>query len=254
MTTLPKNTCSVDNCDRPPKAHEMCDMHYKQWWRANRTPKPCAVDGCKRPHMARGYCDHHYNRLRRYGDPLGVSPSNKPAVDLPGETWRPIPGWPEYLVSDHGRVKRAVTDSKNHYVAGRLVRPRLSSDGYPRVTLSRDGKMRGISAHVLVALAFISPQPVGHQVNHKNGIKTDNRPENLEWVTAQENVRHRFRVLKQQPLRGMQHGMAKLTRAEVIEMRAKRAAGATLVELAEAYGVSAPHVHSIVERKLWKHI
>ena len=62
----------------------------------------------------------------------------------------------------------------------------LQKDGYPTVKL--DGKLYKI--HVLVALAFI-PNPNNYQeVNHKNKNKTDNRVENLEWVTSQENLAH----------------------------------------------------------------
>lgn len=102
------------------------------------------------------------------------------------EEWRDIPGYESlYQVSNHGRVKgpRGV------------LRPFLSRDGYliNTASLSRGRVRTGV--HRLVALAFI-PNPEGKpQINHINGIKTDNRPENLEWVTCSENNLHRRRVL-----------------------------------------------------------
>lgn len=254
MPTLHRKTCAVEGCERPVKANAMCDLHYKRSWLANRQAyRSCDVSGCAKPHMARGYCASHYYRWRRYGDPLVGAPSNQPAVDLPGETWRPVPDWPEYAVSNHGRVKRSVMDSKGQYAAGRLLKQRLSSDGYPRVRLYHDGAFRSLAVHQIVAWAFLPPPPPGCQVNHRNGVKVDNCPANLEWVTAQENVLHRYRVLGHRPVRGEKHGAAKLTRTAVLEMRARYAAGATVNDLASDYGTSAQNVRDIIARRRWAH-
>ena len=66
----------------------------------------------------------------------------------------------------------------------------VDNHGYPIVGVCANGKQRTVYVHRLTALAF-HPNPLGlPQVNHKNGIKTDNRPENLEWVTAAQNLKH----------------------------------------------------------------
>jgi len=67
--------------------------------------------------------------------------------------------------------------------------------GYPRIGLSNNAKRKYFIVHRLVAIHFI-PNPENKKcVNHKNGIKTDNRVENLEWCTHSENEKHSFDIL-----------------------------------------------------------
>lgn len=104
------------------------------------------------------------------------------------EQWRDIPGYEgAYQVSDLGRVR----NRKRR----RLLRPNSKKTKYLQVTLSKNNVPKFCSIHRLVAIAFL-PNPLGlPQVNHKNGIKWDNRLENLEWISASENQKHRYDVL-----------------------------------------------------------
>lgn len=98
-----------------------------------------------------------------------------------GEIWKDIPGFPDYKVSNLGRVisYRGKT--------AKLLRASKSWYGYEQVSLSNGEKKRTMVVHRLVALAFI-PNPEGKPcVDHINTIKTDNRPENLRWVSHKEN-------------------------------------------------------------------
>lgn len=101
-----------------------------------------------------------------------------------------IKGFPEYYVTDSGEVySRNLYNNPN----GRIKRLKktLEQTGYYTVNL----KGRIISVHRLVAEAFISNSEKKPCVNHINGIKTDNRVENLEWCSYAENNLHAYRVL-----------------------------------------------------------
>jgi hypothetical protein len=103
------------------------------------------------------------------------------------ETWRPVIGFERtHEVSNTGRVRRVGSSEELH--------PWTSGYGYPKVALRVDGQKTEREVHILVAEAFIAPRPSGLVANHKNGVKTDNRPENLEWVTRAENNAHALRT------------------------------------------------------------
>ena len=93
------------------------------------------------------------------------------------ETWKSVTGT-DYLVSDMGRVKRG----------NRILSSRLCRLGYVRCNILVPVR-RIRTVHSLVAEAFIGPRPVGKEVHHLNGDKTDNRPENLGYVTHAENIK-----------------------------------------------------------------
>ncbi len=96
---------------------------------------------------------------------------------------RPIPGFPDYEVSDTGRVW-------SHYGSGRWLKPCINRGGYLKVVLYENDKLFSKIVHRLVAIAWI-PNPHNlPQVNHRDGNKTNNHARNLEWVTSKENVGH----------------------------------------------------------------
>jgi len=112
------------------------------------------------------------------------------------EIWTDIPGYKGYQASTEGRIKslpKSWVCGKGHTIShnGKLLKP-LNHKDY--LTVKIDNKHKRI--HILVAKTFI-PNPLNlPEVNHKNGIKTDNRKMNLEWNTHLQNIRHCIEVLR----------------------------------------------------------
>jgi hypothetical protein len=109
--------------------------------------------------------------------------------------WKPCPGYESsHEVSSTGEVRSIDRDVQSCYGCtvrrkGKTIKQDVSSR-YPRVQLMRRGRKELV--HRLVALAFV-PNPMNKpQINHINGVKTDNRARNLEWSTCAENIQHAF--------------------------------------------------------------
>lgn len=105
----------------------------------------------------------------------------------------------EIIVSDNGNI---FTTSKNRIRSngrkdnrkGKKLKPATDKDGYLKITLSNNYKRKSYCVHRLVARAYLKDYDEKLQVNHKNGIKTDNRVENLEMVSLQQNIKHSIKT------------------------------------------------------------
>lgn len=99
------------------------------------------------------------------------------------EIWRDIKDYEGlYQVSNFGRIRSFITN--------RILKQGNISCGYLAVVLCKNGKKKMYSVHRLVASTFIPNPENKPQVNHKNENKQDNRVENLEWMTAKDNINH----------------------------------------------------------------
>lgn len=116
------------------------------------------------------------------------------------EIWKDIPNYEGlYQVSNLGKVKSLPRKTCNQYQKGILMKPIKTRFGYLKVELYKNTKAKWFPIHRLVAMTFLNEFDNNLQVNHKNGIKTDNTIDNLEMVTASENQFHSYRVLKNVP-------------------------------------------------------
>lgn len=104
------------------------------------------------------------------------------------EIWHLVVGNENYAVSSHGNIIR--WRPRRHTVPLRPVRQYKTENGYHRVYLSMNGKNLPARVHALVCEAFIGPRPAGYEINHKDGDKSNNHLENLEYCTSRENTRH----------------------------------------------------------------
>ena len=111
--------------------------------------------------------------------------------------WKEIKGYEGYYeVSQTGIVRSVAREiscsSCSRTFKAKIIKPRINNWGYEQVSLSKDGVTRSKLVHKLVAVAFIPSLPNRLFVNHKNGIKTCNDFNNLEWVNHAENIQHAY--------------------------------------------------------------
>lgn len=170
------------------------------------------------------------------------------------ETWKYIDGFEGmYEVSNCGRIK--TLKKKEH----KIVRLIPDNKGYYRYSLYKNGKNYTVKIHRLVAQHFIPNPDNKPQVNHINGIKIDNRVENLEWMTNEENMHHsKINNLRKGKMPSCEkHKNAKLTNKDVEYIRqnykknCRQFGGDALAKL---YGVHISTIIDVVNRKTYSSI
>jgi hypothetical protein len=173
------------------------------------------------------------------------------------EIWKDIKGYKgKYQVSSIGRVKslqRISTFNNSKGLKKEIIIKTWNDEGYIRVKLSNNSVEKTYRVHRLVANEFLENPFNKSQVNHKNGIKTDNSVENLEWVTNSENSIHAFKNnLRKSPL-GSNHGNSKLNEQKVLEIR-KIGRSKSLKEISDIYCVDKSLISLILLNKAWKQV
>lgn len=185
---------------------------------------------------------------------------------LDQEEWRNIPGFAGYQASSFGRVKslkRRIWNSRGFFFQKReriLKTPNPDKNGYLSYCLrigasASQPRKRSFLAHRLVALAFI-PNPENKPfINHKNGVKANCRPDNLEWCTKPENGQHAVMMGLHTPLRGEANGHSRLTTEQVLLIRSKyQSRSGNIPSLAREFNIGRTTVGYIINRKLWAHV
>lgn len=168
------------------------------------------------------------------------------------EVWKDIESHKSlYEVSSFGNIS-SLNYNKTKKRKNRPVQ--IHTNEYSLIRLSKKGITTNHFVHRLVAQAFIPNPENKPQVNHKNGIRNDNRLDNLEWVTAKENTSHGMKRGTIGPL-GELHQNSKVTEKEVLEIRSKYIYGEYgYMRLGKEYGVSHSTIKDIVLNRRWTHI
>jgi hypothetical protein len=169
--------------------------------------------------------------------------------------WKTIDIAPAYEVSSAGQVRRRLPSKTGGLNVGDELKQSRHLFGYPTVTLiSPNGKRLSVSLHVTVCTAFHGPKPTPqHQVGHLNGVPTDNRAENLKWVTPAENASHRYAhgTIKW----GEESPVAKLTREQALEIReARLCRRKDYIAYAEKFGVNPQTIARLSRGETWRNL
>ena len=152
---------------------------------------------------------------------------------------------PLYGASRFGKIFRL---DKKREVA------QTEKQGYFYTRTCIDGKVKNSRVHILVAEAWVeNPNPeIFLQVNHKNGIKTDNRAENLEWCSSSQNQRHAIKSNLRG--RGDQLYNTSFNEKQAHEICSLLLQGLTPKSIAEMYDVSADCIRKIRSGDTWFHV
>ena len=181
--------------------------------------------------------------------------------DILTEEWRPVVGYEGlYEVSNIGRVRsvtRKVLQRNNRIkvMKGKLLTIHNRSkkkNTYKAVRLSKENVMTNFNVHTLVAEAFLGPRPKDCLVLHGPLGRWVNTVNNLRYGSAIENAEDREKDGK--TIKGEQMHTAKLTSADVLEIRKELELSATITALGKKYNVSKCTILDIKVRRTWKHI
>lgn len=168
---------------------------------------------------------------------------------MENETWKDIDGFKgHYQVSNIGRVKSI------KFIKHRIL-SQTDNKGYFKIGFILNGKYTNIGVHRLVGLSFLDGYKDGLEINHKNGIKRDNRVENLEWVEHSVNMNHAS--VNNLVRKGIKTHDNKLSENEVLKIRSiykNKKIKSTYRSLAKDFGVCYKTIGSIIKRKKWRHI
>lgn len=166
------------------------------------------------------------------------------------EIWKNVIGYEgRYQVSNLGRVKSLLGRTRD-----RILKVAYNKRGYVKVWLFQQ-KAKAFSVHRLVCVAF-HPNPYNkREVNHKNGIKNDNKADNLEWATPSENQSHAFKTglsafHKTKLLGNAQSVRVRIVRIEQFDLQGNFiAAYASIKEAAKSIGMSEMYISSVSRNK-----
>lgn len=151
-----------------------------------------------------------------------------------------------YQISNLGNVKSL----KNN----KLLKTRIrKNDGYVDIKLSKNGKSTRFLLHRLIAIAFIDNPNNKSQINHKNGLKNDNRIENLEWCNNSENAKH----AENNNLRsheGIKNSHAKLNELDIKFIKYWLSKNFKSVDIAKHFNITPAQIGHIKHGRSWQHV
>lgn len=227
--------CAVDGCGKVAAKRQWCEAHYRKWKKYGdplgtgsilpRVHLTCSVKGCETKHFARGLCRRHYIRWWSNGST---------------ETKSGRAGRLEAL--------KFISDNVSYQGDECLEWPYAKNKGYGLVTAN--GALHPASRW-MCTLAHGEPSDEALQAAHNCGNRGCVNPRHLRWATPAENDSDK--IIHGTHSRGEQNGFAKLTEADVIEIR-RKAGSVSTKELSAKFGVTQSRILAIISRVGWRHI
>jgi hypothetical protein len=161
--------------------------------------------------------------------------------------------WVEARIRTTKRIRNGIEQTFTSTFPAIKLSPFLNRNGYLVVSTLQNGKRPKVFVHRLIAMCFVDGYKPHLTVNHINGIKTDNRPENLEWVSLEQNTKHEWETGLVN-LRGEKQPNHKLTQKQVIHIRKALRLGVPANSLSIIANVSPSTIYLIEQGKRWNHI
>lgn len=151
-----------------------------------------------------------------------------------------------YYATDTGQIYSSKT--------GKYLKQRINKEGYYIVNLSIDGKCKTYSVHRLVAVAFLVNPNNYPIINHIDGNKLNNCPNNLEWCTSSSNSIHAINHNLRDTAKGIHTKYGQFIKEDIIEIRRLKEQGLSQYEIAKLYNVTRSAIQQILNGKTYKWI
>lgn len=162
------------------------------------------------------------------------------------EIWKNIRQYPNYEISNTGKIRNKKFK--------RFLHPTTTVKGYKQVELFRNGIGKTILLHRIIAKEFVCGYKKNLFINHIDGNKTNNLPENLEWVTLAENNTHAWKTGLRKEF-GENSNLSRLKKEQVMNIRKEYVPyHGSYADLGRKYGITPEHVSNIIRKKLWKRL
>lgn len=158
----------------------------------------------------------------------------------------------EYIVDSDGKIYSTHNVGRGKY--HQELHQRMNADGYMEVTVGKNGHRRKGRVARIVATAFVDNPLNLPEVDHINNIRTDDRAENLQWISHEDNIKKIPFETQSKAKRGIHNGRATFTEDQIREMRKLYDDGMPIYEIAEKYNSKWSTINNIIIRHTWKHV